>query len=119
LGSLSPTEIGGPPPTHFAGAGPTATVSTHFPRAHPSLSPQAVAQAPQCALSFARSTQELSQAVRPGEHSEEQTPALQASAPVHLTPQPPQFAGSALVGMQTPLQSDWYAGQVQTPSMHP
>ncbi len=90
----------------FLGPAPTGTVSTQRPLAQPLPTSQAASQSPQCALSFSRSTQALLQAVRPGTHSAEHTPAEQTSSPTHSLPQAPQFFGSALVGMQTPLHSE-------------
>jgi hypothetical protein len=46
------------------------------------------------------------QSVRPGRHEVAQVPPEHAVAPVHGLPQPPQLAGSTLVGMHAPPQND-------------
>jgi hypothetical protein len=67
---------------------------------------QTLPQEPQLRLSEARSTQLPAHASRPGRQPDEQAPPEHASMAAHVTPQPPQFFGSALVGMQTPLHDD-------------
>jgi len=53
------------------------------------------------------STQEAAQIVDPATHEEAQRPAEQTCPPLHVMPQPPQFAGSPMVGMQRPLHNVW------------
>ena len=69
--------MGGPPPSHLSGAGPSGTVGTQLPM-HPSSGPQAAPHAPQCALSVAVSTHARSHIVRPGGHESTHPPETHA-----------------------------------------
>lgn len=67
------------------------------------LALQAVAQAPQCAISLLRSTHWFPHRVCPWGHSH--FPELHDAPAAHLVPQPPQLFTSLEASEQTPLQS--------------
>jgi hypothetical protein len=76
-------------------------------------------QLPQCAAFVCVSTHALPHFVSPAEQSALHCPRSQTRPPVHATLQPPQFAGSFVVSMQAPSQSENGSSQVMphTPSV--
>src|SRR6516225_1673493 len=73
---LGAFTIGGPPPAHIIGAGPSGTLVTQAPATQPLPAPHLFEQLPQWLLSFAVSTHvwSLAQRVRPGRHEVSHAP---------------------------------------------
>lgn len=109
--------IGGPPPAHIAGAGPSATSVTQLPALQPVPVGQTTPQAPQLEELFWRSTQVPLQAVRGGGQLDAQAFDRQTWVGLQAMAQPPQFLGSTVVSVQTPLQSVSWLGQAQAPAL--
>jgi len=98
--------MGGPLPVHAEVVVPPME-GMQVPCTHPLFAAQGMLQPPQFALSFWVSTHAPSHATVPGRQLDAHAPPEQTMPPWQVTPQPPQFIGSWLVGMQTPLQSAW------------
>src|SRR5665647_1909979 len=97
------TTIGAPPPTHFAGSGPTGTAGTQSPSTQPIPVEHALPQAPQCALSLSVSTQVCAHSLSgAGQLSAQPFDRHTCCAP-HATLHAPQFWGSTCVLTQVPL----------------
>src|SRR4051812_15625039 len=109
------TTIGGPPPTHLGGAGPTGVTGTHAPSLQPLLPVHAAfEQLPQCPLSVLRSIHWLPHLVSGAGQVVEHPLETHAWPAAHMWPQLPQLFGSTDVGMHAPLHSVWPYGQPHT-----
>jgi hypothetical protein len=110
--------MGGPPFWHLAGGEPIGTAGTQLPPAQPVVAPQMCPHVPQLLLSVDVLTHVPLHAVRLAAQLFAQVPLRQTLPGSQTTLQPPQFAGSLLVGMHWPPQGDWYSGHAHAPATH-
>jgi hypothetical protein len=109
------TVIGGPPPTHIAGGGPSVGVGTHDPPEHPVPAAQTRPHMPQLLLSSLVFVQLRLQAVRGGVHDVAQPFERHTDVPGHTLPQLPQLFGSTAVVTHTPPHNVCPYGHVHAP----
>jgi hypothetical protein len=96
--------MGGPPPPHFAGAGPTGTDGTQVPPTQPLPAAHGAPHEPQFTLSVFVSTHVPLQAVRPPPQFATHPLEKHTSPGGHFLPQAPQLLGSTLVTTHFPAQ---------------